>query len=259
MRVEYSPATNVDQILQRRKRDAFNKAVYDRDDDGNTVPSGSKSGVPLGDVWDIPFLNPKAKERTGYPTQKPLLLLERIIELSTNTGDVVLDPFCGSGTTLVAANLLGRRAVGIDISPDAAALTRSRLREPIRSDSLLLANGRESYRNANAEALALLEGLDVVPVQRNSGIDAILKEPFEGTPVTVRVQRRHESAVEAAQNLYRASATKQAKLMFLIVVSRGGNFEFAEELPPGVVAVDAPGLAIRDYLSNTQFAHSRKD
>ncbi len=139
VRVEYSPATNVDQLLQRRERDEFNKSVYQRDDDGNVVPNGRKTGVPLGDVWDIPYLNPKAKERTGYPTQKPILLLQRIIEMSTNEEDMVLDPFCGSGTTLVAARLLNRRSMGIDVSEDAIQLTRRRLADPIRSDSLLLA------------------------------------------------------------------------------------------------------------------------
>ncbi len=112
---EYSLATNVDQILQRRSRDDSNKSVYDRDENGNVVSNGPKRGVPLSDVWDIPFLNPKAKERTGYPTQKPLLLLERIISLATNEGDCVLDPFCGSGTTLVAAQSLNRTAMGVDV------------------------------------------------------------------------------------------------------------------------------------------------
>ena len=73
----------------------------------------------MSDVWDIPFLNPKAKERSGYPTQKPVLLLERIIQLSSNADDTVLDPFCGSGTALVAAALLNRRAIGMDVSNDA--------------------------------------------------------------------------------------------------------------------------------------------
>ena len=105
MLTDYSPATNVDQILQRRSRDDSNKSVYDRDEDGNVISNGAKRGVPLSDVWDIPFLNPKAKERTGYPTQKPLLLLERIIALATHEGDCILDPFCGSGTALVARSL----------------------------------------------------------------------------------------------------------------------------------------------------------
>ncbi len=247
--LEYSPATNVDQLLQRRKRDQFNKSVYERDENGNVIPNGRKTGVPLGDVWDIPYLNPKARERTGYPTQKPILLLERIILLATNEGDMVIDPFCGSGTTLVAAHLLNRSAIGIDISEDAVELTRSRLAQPTKSDSLLLTIGRESYRNADENALGLLEELDCVPVHRNSGIDAILREDLGGTPVTIRVQRSGETIVEAAQKLYRASVSKGAKVMFLVVLAKGGCFEFAKELPPGVVAIDAPAVGIREYLS----------
>ena len=69
-----------------------------------------------------------AKERVGYPTQKPLALLERIIKASSNPGDVVLDPFCGCATACVAAEKLGREWVGIDISPKAAELVNIRLR-----------------------------------------------------------------------------------------------------------------------------------
>ena len=79
------------------------------------------------DVWDIPSLNNMAKERTGYPTQKPLALYERIIEASSNPGDLVLDPFCGSGTTLVAAQRLGRRWIGIDSNASAVETARGRL------------------------------------------------------------------------------------------------------------------------------------
>ena len=245
---EYSPATNVDQILQRRSRDDFNKSVYERDDDGNVIANGTKRGVPLGDVWDIPYLNPKAKERTGYPTQKPLLLLERIIDLATNAGDCVLDPFCGSGTTLVAAQSRHRTAIGIDISEDAVKLTRSRLLASTRSASRLLEVGREAYRTADDAALALLQGLDFVPVHRNNGIDALMKQEFEGGPVPIRVQRRGETLLDAAQKISKAAADKGAKLMFVVAVSRGGCFEFADELPPGVVAVDSPSLAIREHL-----------
>ena len=115
----YSQTTNVDQILQRRTRDKHNKSIYDLDEKGEFRHGGEKKGVPLSDVWEIPYLNPKAKERVGYPTQKPLLLLERIIELTTDKGDTVLDPFCGSGTTCVAAKLLERKFIGIDKSPEA--------------------------------------------------------------------------------------------------------------------------------------------
>ena len=73
-------------------------------------------GVPVQSLWDdIPNLQASSKERFGYPTQKPLALYERIIEASSNEGDIVLDPFCGCATTLVAAERLGRRWTGIDI------------------------------------------------------------------------------------------------------------------------------------------------
>lgn len=85
-------------------------------------------GIALQDVWvDIPPLNSQAKERLGYPTQKPEALLERIIAASSNAGDVVLDPFCGCGTTVAVAERLGRRWVGIDISSTAIEIMRRRM------------------------------------------------------------------------------------------------------------------------------------
>ena len=75
------------------------------------------SGVPVQNLWDdIPIINNRSKEMLGYPTQKPLALLERIIAASSNEGDVVLDPFCGCGTAVHAAQKLGRRWIGIDIT-----------------------------------------------------------------------------------------------------------------------------------------------
>ena len=85
-------------------------------------------GVPVQDVWtDIPSLVGSNSERIGYPTQKPLALLERVIKASSNEGDVVLDPFCGCATACVAAEVLKRQWVGIDLSPVAYDLVRKRL------------------------------------------------------------------------------------------------------------------------------------
>ena len=90
--------------------------------------SDDMPGVPLQDLWDdIPPV--LGKERVGYPTQKPLALLERIIKASSNEGDLVLDPFCGCATACVAAELLERRWAGIDISPKAVQLVNHRLQE----------------------------------------------------------------------------------------------------------------------------------
>ncbi|MYJ01628.1 MAG: hypothetical protein F4102_04980, partial [Chloroflexi bacterium] len=89
-------------------------------------------GRPAQSVWDdISPINSQAKERVGYPTQKPLALLDRIIEASSDPGDLVLDPFCGCATACVSAELLDRDWVGIDISPKAAELVNVRLQQTI--------------------------------------------------------------------------------------------------------------------------------
>jgi site-specific DNA-methyltransferase (adenine-specific) len=85
-------------------------------------------GTVVTSVWDdIPFINSQAAERLGYPTQKPEALLDRIIKASSNEGDIVLDPFCGCGTAVVAAQRLKRRWIGIDITPLATNLIKTRL------------------------------------------------------------------------------------------------------------------------------------
>ncbi len=87
-------------------------------------------GQAVHDLWDdISPINPQAKERLGYPTQKPEALLERIIQASSNEGDLVLDPFCGCGTTIAAAQKLERRWIGIDITHLAVTLMKHRLRD----------------------------------------------------------------------------------------------------------------------------------
>ena len=86
-------------------------------------------GTPPDDVWDIPIINPLAKERLGYPTQKPLAVYERIIKASSNPDDWVLDPFAGCATTPIAAERLGRQWVGMDIWDGAHQVVLERLRK----------------------------------------------------------------------------------------------------------------------------------
>ena len=87
-------------------------------------------GVPVDTIWDdVQPIQAQSKERVGYPTQKPLALLERIIKASSNEGDIVLDPFCGCATACVAAENLGRRWIGIDISSKAVELVNMRLQQ----------------------------------------------------------------------------------------------------------------------------------
>ena len=120
---------------------SMNKKIYCFNKDSVRVPYSPNINIPkskahyyhpdgkvMGDVWDIPILaqNDK-KERTGYPTQKPLALLERIIKASSNEGDMILDPFCGCATACVAAEKLNRKWIGIDLSSKAYELVNYRL------------------------------------------------------------------------------------------------------------------------------------
>ena len=214
---DYSPTTNIDQILQERSRNEKGKVRYKKDENGNLVFGKEKRGVPLSDVWNIPFLNPKAKERTGYPTQKPIELLERIIEISTNKGDVVLDPFCGSGTTLVASKLLHRDFIGIDINQDAIELCKKRLDLPSKTESTLLKVGDNAYRTKSEYELAILRQLDCDIVQRNRGIDAILKKHYMNAPVAIKIQKKNETIEQSIKLLSDAGKKRNCSFTVLIL------------------------------------------
>lgn len=213
---DYSATTNLDQILQDREKTANGKSVYKRDENGQVVLGKEKKGVPLSDVWEIPYLNPKAKERTGYPTQKPVLLLNQIITIASDEGDVVLDPFCGSGTTCVAAKSLKRHYIGIDVSKDAVDLAHSRLEDMIITESNLLNKGVNDYLEKTEKELNLLQNINAFPVQRNAGIDGFLKEHCEGMPVPVKIQGDNESLEDAIEKLERASIGKNYVLKIVI-------------------------------------------
>ncbi len=107
---------------------------------GKRIPSqveeSESEGVKMSDVWQVPIIAPVSKERLGYPTQKPEALLERIIKASSNEGDLVLDPFCGCGTTVAVAERLKRKWVGIDITMLAINLIRKRLHDQFKGRSL---------------------------------------------------------------------------------------------------------------------------
>ncbi len=121
-----------DTILWYAKGDAW---TFERDQidripylaPGLVGPEKAARGKLPTDVWWMTIVQPGSKERTGYPTQKPVRLLERIVAASSRPGDLVLDPYAGSGTTGVAAARLGRRWLLIDRNPAAAAIARERL------------------------------------------------------------------------------------------------------------------------------------
>ena len=206
---EYSPSTNIDQILQIRERDKKGKSIYKKNQDGDIVYGANKKGVPLNDVWQIPFLNPKAKERVGYPTQKPIELLEKILKIASKEGDIILDPFLGSGTTAVTAKLLKRNFIGFDININAIELTQLRLKELVKTESKLLKNGLESYENKTENQKKILARFDCNIVQRNKGIDAILKEKIDDKLVGIKIQDKNETLKDTENLLKKVMKNKK--------------------------------------------------
>lgn len=153
--VTYQPHPNGWKYTPERMRelDDAGRLVYPRKPTGRLALKNyldEMPGPPLSDLWtDVRSLSGSHAERQGYPTQKPEALLERIIAVSSNEGDVVLDPFCGCGTTVAAAHRLARRWVGIDISTSAMRVMRKRLWNQFRfvPEFVNMPETEESVRN----------------------------------------------------------------------------------------------------------------
>ncbi len=245
----YAPTTNIDQILQDRQRTKNGKSVYKKDKSGNVVLGKEKKGVPLSDVWEIPYLNPKARERVGYPTQKPVLLLQQILEMTTDEGDLIVDPFNGSGTTCVAAKSMNRNFIGIDKAEDAVELAKQRLQNMIITESALLEKGADEYNLKTEGEVALLKSIDAIPVQRNSGIDGFLKEHYKGKPVPVKIQSVNESLNDAKEKLERSCVNKGYELKILIQTKDESGIDRLFEFISDIQIVKSPKLQA-DELKN---------
>ena len=139
---EFMGVTRVWRWTRERMQEAYDNGLIVQTKPGG-VPRlkrylDDSNGTQVDTVWDdIQAINSQASERVGYPTQKPISLLERIVKASSNEGDVVLDPFCGCATALVASETLGREWVGIDLSGLAVKLVLSRLQKASDEGSLL--------------------------------------------------------------------------------------------------------------------------
>jgi site-specific DNA-methyltransferase (adenine-specific) len=254
---DYSPTTNIDQILQQRERDKHGKSAYKKDDQGRAILGKEKCGVPLSNVWVIPYLNPKASERTGYPTQKPVLLLEKIIEIATDKGDVVLDPMCGSGTSLVAAALLERHWIGIDSEPKAIELAKARLDKPQKTVSRLLEVGKEAYLKQDAKTRSLLDTMNALVVERNNGLDGFLKVHYLDAPVAIRIQKENESLEETRRQLLKASVTKGCILKILVRTHAAAYqeqtiYDNPEIIDTNLLIIDSNELLIQEWLREKQ-------
>lgn len=217
----------VDGLSQHEKLDfLYDKGII-KISPGDAWPSYERyitpeDGTPTGDIWayqpytegtvfgtqngvdaDVRWLNPRDAERLGYPTQKPLSLLERIIAASSNPGDVVLDPFCGCGTTVDAAQKLGRRWIGIDVTYIAIDLIEKRLLatygHEITKDYVVSGIPRDQQA-----ALALFKqnpfdferwAVSMIGAQPNEkqvgdrGVDGVGRFPLEGKSKRIRMGR----------------------------------------------------------------------
>ena len=160
------------------------------------VYNSQLKGKPIQNLWgDIDMISSQSNERLGYPTQKPLALLERIIKASSNEGDTVLDPFCGCATACVAAEQLQRQWVGIDLSPLAAKLVNSRLEKdmglffdihhrtdiPRRTDLGALPSYRTHKHMLYGKQEGICGGCQVMFPFRNMTVDHIVAQSKGGS------------------------------------------------------------------------------
>lgn len=152
-------------VLQRGDVTAAMEARYNMaDESGRYFVQGGRrhymrGGRAWDDVWDIPSIPQTSAERTGYPTQKPVALLQRIVSMASREGDTVIDPFCGSGTALVAAKSLGRKFIGIDSSDEACRVAMKRIEAANRrgtQQSIPIGEERRVKLRAVAHPLPLL-------------------------------------------------------------------------------------------------------
>lgn len=247
---EYSLTTNIDQILVERQRKNNSKTTYKIDNEGNYILAKEKQGVPLSDVWHIPFLNPRAKERVGYPTQKPILLLEQIIKIVTDENDVVLDPFCGSGTTLVASKILNRRYIGIDCSKEAVAIAQHRLKNIMKTESALLRKGMACYKNKSEQEERLLNLFNAKIVQRNKGIDGFLSKYFQGKPIPIKIQKDHEYLKESIYLLQKAIEKKKLDFGIVIKTHNDNLLVNMSDVSSNILVVDHFELSIENWLES---------
>lgn len=178
-----------------------------------------KEGTLVTDIWtDIDVIHSQSKERLGYPTQKPLALLERIVNASSNPTDIVLDPMCGCGTAVVIAHKLKRRWIGIDISPTSCKLMNDRLRKYGATTKLI-------GMPATVKQLRKIQHFDFQNwvIERlggrvsskkvgDMGIDGVM---FDGTPIQVKqsdkVGRNVVDNFETAIRRYYAKSLKEKK------------------------------------------------
>jgi DNA modification methylase len=214
-------------------------------------------GLQLQDIWDD-ILPPQQSERLGYPTQKPIVLLERIIKIGSNPKDLVLDPFCGCGTALAVAQKLGRQWIGIDVSPTACKLIAKRLRslgaKNVEVMGMPMTEGDlrkiEPFEFQNW-VISRLFGRVSTRKSSDMGIDGYT---FEGFPVQVKqsedIGRNVVDNFETAIRRFK----KSKGLIVAFSFGKGANEEVARaKLHDGI---DIELITVADLLKNNRNAET---
>lgn len=154
--------------------------------------------------------------------------------------------------TIIASKILGRNYLGFDISPDAVALTRSRLENIIRTDSLLLKKGKKAYQNLNEDCMALIKSINAVPVQRNGGIDGFLREHINNGTVALRIQREYETLSETVEKVLKAGKSK--KCSYMVVIRTHSDFintlDYTKN-PDNLLIIDRYDLQIKELTEKS--------
>ncbi len=199
-----------------RQTDSEGRRCRIRVDAGKTRIYYPEEGMICNDWWEIPYLNSQSQERMGYPTQKPLTLLERIIEASCPPDGTVLDPFCGCGTTIHAAEALRRKWIGIDISSFATGLVRKRMLDyfPNLTGQIEM-RGEIPLSIEDARALAHRDKFEFEKWACGQiGAEGLYKNP--GEPGA-------DGGVDGVLKFYRIRPEKKLKPEYAIVQVKGGH------------------------------------
>lgn len=261
---EFLGVTRVWRWTKERMQEAYNEGYIVQTAPGR-VPRlkrylDRQRGRPLGDVWtDIPPINSRAAERLGYPTQKPLSLVERIISIGSRSTNVVLDPFCGCGTTIDAAQKIGRRWIGIDITYLAVDLIEKRLRSTYGEnvmDSFTVVGIPRDVEAARALfarspfeferwAVSLVDGQPNERQVGDKGIDGIIRFPTDGRGATgdivVSVKGGKQLGPQFVRELAGTVASHRASAGLLITLERPTRGMVDEVNRSGVFRVERHG------------------
>ncbi len=250
------PWSNPEEYVKKRKQ----KLLYDKNgrpyvlsDAGGGqrveryIDDAMKYGIPVDDVWDIDKLNNSSKERLGYPTQKPCALLERIISASSNEGDIVLDPFCGCGTTIDAAQKLNRQWLGIDVTWLAIDLVEKRLKQAhkekitgtyqIKGNPIDLSDARALAKKSKKEfEIWAISLVGAHPREHDGGVDGIfgfVEKDRKPRTIIVQVKGGETLAPTIVRDLRGTLENENAAIALLItlVEPTSGMREFAVHSP----------------------------